>query len=202
MSCWALIPLKATGQGKVRLAVSLSPGQRRQLVEQMFDHVIDTLHLAKCIDGIAVTSPEPAGRGVLWLKDSAGELNSALGNAASELLQLGATELVVLHADLPELGVADVETLVAEGRRQGVAFAPDHRGRGTNALFTRLPSPVRFRFGSDSLERHLQETTRSRVMPAIVRRPGLACDVDVPGDLRKLSWAPDGHEFQDYHLAC
>lgn len=195
MSCWALIPLKAREQAKRRLAAALSPAERLQLVERMFAHVVDTLRQAHCIDGIAVTSPDDVGHDLLWLVDRAGELNAALTSATAELTRRGATELLVLHADLPRLTVADVEALVAEGRSRGIALAPDHHGRGTNALFTSLPGSLDYQFGHGSLELHLEAAKRHGLTPAIVRRPGLACDVDVPGDLRQLGW------HDEYHLA-
>ncbi len=198
MSCWVLIPLKAREQAKRRLAAALSPPERLRLVERMFEHVVDTLRRTDCIDGIAVTSPEPVGHDVLWLADRAGELNAALADGAAELAQRGWTELVVLHADLPRQTVADVEMLITEGRRRGMALAPDHHGRGTNALYTMLPGPVEYQFGQGSLERHLESAKRSGMTPALVRRPGLACDVDVPGDLRHLAWMRGGQEFLDH----
>jgi 2-phospho-L-lactate guanylyltransferase len=187
MSCWALVPVKARVEAKWRLSAALSPSQRMRLVAHMLDHVLATLRRAPGVDGVAVTGPERIARGVLWLPDRAGDLNAALADAAASLASRGVTQLLVLHADLPRLTVADVATLLGEGRRQGVALAPDHHGRGTNALFTCLPPKIPFRFGPQSLERHLEEAAWRGVAPALVRRPGLACDVDEPEDLRRLA---------------
>lgn len=183
MSCWALIPLKAPGQGKQRLAGALPLPLRQKLVERMAARVLATLRRCPAIDGIAVVSPLPVAGADRWLPDRAGALNPALQAAAADAAALGVSELLVLHADLPWLEPDDVDAMLDAGRRRGFALAADEAGRGTNALYTRLPARVGFAFGHDSLQCHTSLARAAGLSPAIVQRPGLARDIDEPHQL-------------------
>ena len=111
-------------------------------------------------------------------------LNEGLDQARDAAIGDGVETLVVLHGDLPELDVPDIQALVAAVPRDGgVAIAPDRRGTGTNGLALRPPNAIPFRFGTDSLAAH-REAAKAAGMPlSIVRRPGLAFDLDTPDDL-------------------
>ena len=69
-------------------------------------------------------------------------------------------------------------------------IAPDQRGIGTNGLYLPTALDFRCRFGAGSRARHEAEAQRLGIEPAIVRRPGLALDLDTPADLRSLGGAP------------
>lgn len=185
-SCWALIALKAPGRGKQRLAGVLDARQRQALIDRMAGQVLAALRGCPAIAGIAVTSPQPVAGDVLWIPDAHGDLNAALTSAADQLSTRGVTELLVLHADLPWLGSDDIGALLAAGRDRGLALAGDRHGRGTNALYTRLPMPMALAFGTDSLARHLAQARALGLPAACIERPGWAFDVDEPDDLWQL----------------
>lgn len=186
--CWALVPLKAPGAGKRRLAPVLGAAERARLVRAMFAHVLEALRQTAEIERIAVMTPEPAALppGVLALTDAAEGVNEALTRAARSLEAQGARRLLVLHADLPCLQAAEIAALVAASRAGGLAIAPDRRESGTNALCLALPADFHFRFGADSFAKHLAEAAALGRTAAVVRLPGLAFDVDEPEDLARL----------------
>jgi 2-phospho-L-lactate guanylyltransferase len=72
------------------------------------------------------------------------------------------------------------------GRKAGMAIAPDRHGTGTNGLFLHLPTGFLPSFGPGSLERHVAAATSLGCQPAIVRRMGLALDIDDHADLAML----------------
>lgn len=195
--CWALVPLKGTALGKSRLAPALSAAERSRLVRDMFTHVLEVLRRTSAVDGIAVVTPEPAAvpAGVLTLPDTGEGANEAIAQAARALHERGAQCLLVLPADLPHLEPADVAALVAASRPGGCAIAPDHRGEGTNAICFALPVSFRFRFGEGSFAKHLAEAERLGLRPAVVRRPGLAFDVDEFADLARLHERTGGSDW-------
>ncbi len=188
MSCWAVVALKASGEAKGRLAEILSAEQRASLARRMFENVIDALRHAETIDDIAVVTPETLtiDPPLTLLMDPGGDLNDAFTYAALALAQRGVTELLVLPADLPLLGSAEIDEMVRRGRRSGLAIAPDKLGQGTNAVFVALPTPFRFHFGLESYERHLAEAEEHGLIAQRVALPGLAFDVDEPQDLGLL----------------
>lgn len=186
--CWALIPVKTRSAGKGRLAGVLAPAPRQRMARLMLEDVARALGDAESIAGIAVVSAEAVelGERVLHLDDPGGGLNAAVDAGAAALAARGATELVVLHGDLPLLTAADVDALVAAGRETGLALAPDRDNQGTNAIHLALPSAFRFHFGAMSFARHQAEATLIGKTPAIVKRAGLGFDVDEPRDLQRL----------------
>jgi len=188
MSCWALVPIKRRSAAKKRLAARLSPAQRLQLTRLMLEGVVAALRDARCIDAVAFVSCErdtvPADFAVL--PDAGGGLNAALDGARQSLIGKGASEIVVLPADLPLVTGAEIDALVESGRAAGFALASDRAGRGTNALYLQARTPFRFQFGKDSRARHLDEAVAAGFEPVVVDLPGLAFDVDDPEDLDRL----------------
>jgi len=93
---------------------------------------------------------------------------------------LRAIPLLVLPADLPLLRAEDIATLLAAASSTP-SLAPDRQGRGTNAVTLPPFYPFQFRFGLNSFRRHRAQLTTAR----IVRRPGLALDLDTKWDLAR-----------------
>lgn len=184
MSCWALIPVKARGLGKQRLASVLSTRERAALVDAMLAHVLACVREARTIERVAIVSPQPCAAHAVWLPDPGDGLNAALGFASELLRRRGAQELVVISADLPELTAPELDAFVAGGRRAGAALAPDHTRAGTNALYLHAPFAIEYRFGPGSCRAH----RRARALgdtPHVSHAPGLARDIDLPGDLAR-----------------
>jgi len=118
-------------------------------------------------------------------------LNAGLDQARAAAVAEGVETLVVLHGDLPELDVPDVQALIAAVPPEGgVAIAPDRGGSGTNGLALRPPPAIPFEFGTNSFSAHREAARNAGVPLAIVRRPGLAFDLDTPDDLSE--WLRSG----------
>lgn len=205
----ALVPVRGMRGGKTRLAGALSPEAREALTRRMLRTVVRAAVESGAVGTVAVVSPDPA---VLALARELGPavvplaqdpmtpgLNPALEAGRVWAERRGAGALLVLFGDLPLLAPQDVRRLVELGREAAVVLAPDRHGTGTNALLVRTESVAndsdryRFRFGPDSLARHLAEASRLRLAVATSDQPGTAFDLDTPDDLRRLvgagSWA-------------
>ncbi|GAA0325616.1 2-phospho-L-lactate guanylyltransferase [Sphingomonas oligophenolica] len=184
MSWTALVPLKHRIERKSRLAGSMAADARALLSECMFDHVIGVLGTTPAIRRIVLLSPAaPENWPHDWIRDERRGLNAEL--AAFQSAER-ASDLLIIHADLPLLARADVEALLDAAVRTGTAIAPDRHDRGTNALACRAGMVVEPRFGPDSFALH----RRSVPEGAIIRREGLALDVDTPEDLELVEAAP------------
>jgi 2-phospho-L-lactate guanylyltransferase len=180
---WAVIPARQPGEGKTRLAGVLSAGEREELARIMLAHVVETAGSARNVDRTCIVGSMPYSE-VPLLSDPGSGLNPALQSALGEAGAAAASRMIVLHGDLPQLTVRDVE-LLAAASEGSLAIAPDRHGTGTNALSLPLPAASRFAFafGPDSFARHQAEAERLALPIETIRSPGLAHDIDEPDDL-------------------
>jgi 2-phospho-L-lactate/phosphoenolpyruvate guanylyltransferase len=184
----AVIAVKQRLRCKMRLAETLAPAARIQLVRSMLAAVISAAGGAQTVRHVIVVSPErDSVPGEIPVLADTGEcLNRALTQAHRVLHEFGCREVVILPADLPNITPADIDALVRAARRGGFAIAPDAAGVGTNALCLVSAHPFHFQFGGDSLRLHMQEGKHLGLSPRVLRLPRLEFDVDSPADLNRL----------------
>ena len=194
MAARILIPVKALGDGKSRLAPVLDAAGRRRLCEKFLRQ---TLQLAiGAAPTLVVTRDAEAKR--IAGEARAEVVDEATGTDLNAALDIGrraaldADALLVLPIDLPHLTAATLTQLLARPSR--FAIAPDRREDGTNLLL--LPraamAEFRFAFGPGSFAAHCREAERLGFQPAILRLADAAFDVDAPEDYAALSTEPAG----------
>ncbi|MEH6634535.1 MAG: 2-phospho-L-lactate guanylyltransferase [Halioglobus sp.] len=188
--------MKDLVQAKSRLSGLLRPSERRALAQAMAEDVLAVLSRHAQIDRVTLVSDDP-GAGMLaaqyqvefWDERTMGAvgLNAVIQAASERLLSASASPLVVLHADLPLLTEADItEVLRVQQQLAGLVIACDQRGTGTNLLaFTRDSTP-QFCFGADSCARHIAVAHAAGMPVQVVRRFGIAVDVDEPQDMQTV----------------
>lgn len=189
------VPVKSLERSKSRLSPHLSPLERGALTLAMFEDVLD---VAQAMPGweIWVVSPDEtvlevaARRGVRTLVERRPGLVAAVRQVEQVALSERAHALAILAADLPLL---TAPVLQAALRTLGPVVLGRSAREGTSLLLRRPPRAIPARFGPDSFRRHL-ELARARDLPvAVVDRPELAFDLDLPGDiLTVLADAPRG----------
>jgi 2-phospho-L-lactate guanylyltransferase len=188
MSLHVVVAVKGLTQGKGRLAGVLAPDQRRRLIVTMLEDVLATLKATSGIAEVSVLTPDatvvPGGQARI---DDAGlGLNAAVAHAAQVLALAGVQRMLVLHADLPFATPDDIQALIEAGTGGVAAIAPDATGAGTNALLLSPPGLLQPRFGPRSFAAHLEAARDAGASMRIVRRAGLAHDIDEPADLEAL----------------
>ncbi len=174
MTHWhAVVPIKPVATRKTRLRGHLTPTEIETLTEVMLRHVLDVAGRVEAIGTVTLLAAERySGWTGDWFPDPGMGLNAALGAMARAVPD----RLLVLHADLPALVPDDVAAMVAA---DGASVSPDLRGAGTNAIALGDARDFDFAFGAGSFERHCAALPGA----GIVRRPGLALDIDLPEDL-------------------
>lgn len=205
MNC-VLVPVKAPAQGKTRLSACLSPEERHALSRAMLTDVVTSARSAAGVDRVVVVSSDPS---LLELArqlevEAADEgyprgLNGAVAVGTEFCLQLGATAVLVLLADLPLVTTQDVELIFQQmnGKPQ-IVVVPCKEGDGTNALLRVPPEVVPTRFGGPSLAGHQQVARDYEITCQVVNIPRIAFDVDSVEDLRWL--ASHAAETQTSHV--
>lgn len=194
MTPFALIPVKPPAAAKSRLRGVLADGARIELAWRLFDHVlgvaIQTVGAARTlvISRDSDVLDYATGRGAGTMAEQADRgLNAALALGRSEAVRRGADAVLILPGDLPLLAAADIDAMIAAASPPpAVVIAPDERDGGTNALLLSPPDILPFTFGENSFAAHAASARHAGVEPAIVRRPGLAFDVDTAEDCARL----------------
>ena len=186
MTTWIAVPIKAPEACKTRLASVLPLAARQTLVADMLRHVVEA---ADRLGEVRILGPSRHGlpETIRLLDDPGGGLNAALASALAAAAAAGASRLVILAADLPQLTYADVAAMAGLAP-EIVGVAPDRAGAGTNALSLPLPQArgFRFQYGPDSFARHGAEAARLGLPLEVIRSPTLGLDIDQPEDLAAI----------------
>lgn len=175
-----LVPVKSFAVAKERLAPTLSPDRRAELSRIMAELVLAAAHPLP----VAVVCDDPdvaswaAHHGALVLSEPGLGLNGAVEAGVEHLAGMGASEVLVAHADLPL--ARDLGRLAGF---DGVTLVPDRRDDGTNVACVPANAAFRFHYGPGSFDRHRHEARRLGLACRIIRDPRLRWDVDEPPDI-------------------
>jgi 2-phospho-L-lactate guanylyltransferase len=190
MTLFAILPVKPLAAGKSRLAEVMGDADRiafnRRLAERTLSVAVTAMGAGRTVvvsrDTVVLGLARKYGALTVRERGDAG-LNAALDQATAEAQRCGADAVLVLPVDLPLLAAADIEALIPPATaRPAVVIAPDRHDAGTNALLLAPPDALPFAFGPDSFQAHLAAARRANIEPVIVRREGLAFDVDTAED--------------------
>lgn len=198
----ALVPIRNRVDGKRRLSAEFEPSERRTLIESMAQHVVTTLLRSGVVSRVMVISKDPdfiddvlpdiGGVALIHQPFNVPGLNAALDIGRQWALSYGVSRLLVLSGDLPLVTADEVRDI---GQRSSpVVLASDRAGRGTNGLLLNqeradgatLIRDFAFRFGTDSLVKHLDEASRLGVPAEVVLSRGTGHDLDTPEDWKIL----------------
>jgi 2-phospho-L-lactate/phosphoenolpyruvate guanylyltransferase len=194
MRFWALVPVKPLDQAKSRLAGALAPAERASLVQSLLERTVGILRQVPAIAETLIVTGDP---GVAAWASRAGDrvlgpggepdLNRELTSATRLAQEQQADGVLILHADLPRVTAADVQAMMACVLTAPiVVLAPDRHRRGTNALLCAPPGLIEYRFGPESFALHCAQAQAAGAALEICDTPGLALDLDLPGDLELL----------------
>jgi 2-phospho-L-lactate guanylyltransferase len=174
-----LVPIKAFGNAKVRLAASLTLEERSALAREMARHVIGAAGAPVTVvcDDQEVAS-WAAGEGAAVLLMPGRGLNGAVTAGVTHLASIGFARVVVAHADLPL-----AHDLASLASFDGITLVPDRHDDGTNVICVPAECGFEFAYGPASFAKHQANAMTLEVPLRILREPLLAWDVDVPADL-------------------
>lgn len=178
--CVVLVPVKAFGEAKARLAPTLDAAGRDALARVMAARVLAAaapLPVAVVCDDAEVAQWAQR-HGAMVLPEPGRGLNGAVEAGVDRLGAAGASEVLVVHADLPF-----AHEVAQLGGFDGVTLVPDRRDDGTNVVCVPAGAGFRFHYGPGSFTRHRAEASRLGLACRVVRDPELTWDVDVPDDI-------------------
>jgi len=186
-----LIPAKRVGSAKQRLASSLSPQQRAEMIWVMLGDVAAAVNGATAPDRIVLISSDPELLGQArvhgWeaIEEEAQVSESQSVDYASTMLKAAGVGVVLrIPLDVPLIRSQDVDQLMdGEVGSPNALLVPSRDGRGTNALLRRPPDAFPSRFGPGSLANHRREAARAGVPLTIVENVRIGLDLDEMADL-------------------
>lgn len=193
MKPWLLVPVKSLAAGKSRLASVLEQGALRKLNETLLRHVLKT---ASRFPGRARTAVVSRCEAALELAAACGArairqasrpgLNPAAAEGLEAVRRAGAGAVILMACDLPLVRPSDIREIADLGSQLGgLLVCPDRHWAGTNAMYIPAGCSPRFRFGADSLHKHMGEALRAGMATGVHFNTRLACDIDTPEDLRR-----------------
>ncbi|GAB4337242.1 MAG: hypothetical protein Kow0010_25320 [Dehalococcoidia bacterium] len=185
-----LVPVNRLAEAKERLAPLLDDAERAELARITMETVVEA---AGDVGKVVVLTNDPAvqravaGRAAILVERPALRgLNAQLEAALATLVDGGATEVLVLHADLPLATAGALRRLVeAAPVAPSVTIARPPDG-GTNAMLLRPPGRFRLAYGKGSCDRHAAAAREAGMAVRLVEPPELTLDLDTPGDVRRL----------------
>ncbi|MEY2445829.1 MAG: 2-phospho-L-lactate/phosphoenolpyruvate guanylyltransferase [Ilumatobacteraceae bacterium] len=175
-----LVPVKAFGDAKARLAAVLGDADRERLARWMAARVLAAA--GELPTYVACDSEEVAswasehGAAILWHPGVG--LNAAVNDSVAELRAAGVTDVIVAHGDLPR--AHSLAGLTAHGT---LTLVPDRHDDGTNVIAVPTALPFQFAYGPGSFRRHLAAAIAAGHSVRVRHDALLAADIDTPADL-------------------
>ena len=191
MDLWAVVPVKERVSAKERLSPMLRPETRQALALAMLEDVLAALTATPGIAGLlVVTVDHEAGRlaasyGARLIEVGARDGHTGAVTAAARLLAAEQRSgMLTLPGDIPLVTPAEIARLLAAHLpAPSFTIVPSHDEQGSNAIACSPPDAVPLRFGENSFYPHLQSAEMAGIRPNVVHLPGIALDIDNPGDL-------------------
>jgi 2-phospho-L-lactate/phosphoenolpyruvate guanylyltransferase len=191
MCLWAIIPVKPLRRAKSRLSDVLTSEEREQFNQDMLKRTLEALSTVPDVGKVLVVSSDMSALAMArdynartLLEDGHSLLNTALTRATTLAQAYATSGILILPADLPLVNSMDIQSLIHQsGRPPEVIIAPDRHGVGTNALFVSPTGLIRYSFGPNSFQRHLNQGNKQGARVAICDLFSFALDIDTPQDL-------------------
>jgi 2-phospho-L-lactate/phosphoenolpyruvate guanylyltransferase len=187
----AIVPVGTLAGSKSRLGAVLDAEEREELSLRLARTTIAAVVATPGIDETIVVTPDDTVRGLADelgarpLRQRAGGLNQGIDAARDEAVAAGASAILILPIDLPEVSIEAIAAVVGaldDPHRPLVAIVADRHGRGTNALLIAPPDAIEPCFGGDSHAAHLAAARESGARLVELGGP-LMNDLDTPDDL-------------------
>lgn len=200
-----LIPVKNLSNAKQRLATVLDAGSRTALAQAMLQDVLETVQSwRKESDGstvVALVTSDPyaeeLGRALDFdlIRDETNPGETGAIEMATRLCESrGVKSTLVIPGDIPLLAAWELQEIMDQAPAEGTLLVPAADGRGTNAAFRNPAGLFPLRFGNDSFKPHFAAAQATGKPCIVLSLPGIALDVDRPGDLQELQLAEgNGH---------
>jgi 2-phospho-L-lactate guanylyltransferase len=189
---WVVVLVKDFDSAKQRLGPALDPSSRRALARRNAQRAVRAAsagdqRLVVAGSQEVATMVERLGAQVILEPRQEGQ-NVAAKRGIAQAVQRGATAVLLLSSDLPQVTAKSVRELLAAAalvQTPAVVAVPAVGRGGTNALYLSPPDAISLHFGADSLESFRRESETKGVNFVIHHSDAMALDLDEPDDLAR-----------------
>ena len=200
-----LIPVKNLSNAKQRLATVLDAESRTALAQAMLQDVLETVQSwrkeSDVSTAVALVTSDPyaeeLGRALDFelIRDETNPGETGAIEMATRLCESrGVKSTLVIPGDIPLIAAWELQEIMDQAPAEGTLLVPAADGRGTNAAFRNPAGLFPLRFGNDSFKPHFTAAQATGKPCIVLSLPGIALDVDRPGDLQELQLAEgNGH---------
>ncbi|HMS24332.1 MAG TPA: 2-phospho-L-lactate guanylyltransferase [Acidimicrobiia bacterium] len=184
MQCALVIPVRSFADAKTRLASTLNPTQREELMRNCVSRVIAAGQNTTYIQEIVLVSADKHVKHFAQLASvnffsSDVSLNEDL-NACVYGLNLSLDGIIISHGDLPWITTFDdVHEYLLHHQ---IVIAPDRHRKGTNIYAHNREVSAQYEFGADSLSKHIRNIRATRMSYTLIQSPEYGLDIDTPHD--------------------
>ena len=188
---FAIVPVGTLAGAKSRLGQVLDAEERLDLTLRLARATIAAVTASERIAETLVVTPDDAVRrlatelGARAIRQRGGGLNRGIDIGREEATAAGASAVLILPIDLPDVSQTAIDEVLAtldRPRRPLVAIVSDRHRRGTNALLIAPPDAIDTCFGGDSHAAHVAAARAARAELVELEGP-LTLDLDTPEDL-------------------
>jgi 2-phospho-L-lactate/phosphoenolpyruvate guanylyltransferase len=187
----AIIPIGTLAGAKSRLGEVLDAEERLDLTIRLARATISAAVASQRVAETLVVTPDDSVRriaselGARPIRQRDGGLNRGIDIGRAEAVAGGASAVLIVPIDLPDVSAAALDRVLATLDRPSrplVAIVPDRHGRGTNALLIAPPNAIDTCFGGDSRAAHVA-AARAAGADLVELDGPLSLDLDTPDDL-------------------
>ena len=201
-----LVPFKKFKIAKSRLRKDLSNSETEKLAKLMLEDVLSEVSKSKLADRkFLLTNDSSAmslgikyGIEIIEEKIQVDE-STSVDNACNYLKTIGASAVLRLPGDIPNIEAKDIDLLINEGKHDGVSIiVPSDSGTGTNAFYKCPPDVISSSFGENSFQKHMKSFITKDIKFKVMEIENISLDIDSLEDISKIKKTSKQSKTTDY----
>ena len=189
-----------------RLRKDLSNSETEKLAKLMLEDVLSEVSKSKLADRkFLLTNDSSAmslgikyGIEIIEEKIQVDE-STSVDNACNYLKTIGASAVLRLPGDIPNIEAKDIDLLINEGKHDGVSIiVPSDSGTGTNAFYKCPPDVISSSFGENSFQKHIKSFITKDIKFKVMEIENISLDIDSLEDISKIKKTSKQSKTTDY----
>ena len=203
---YILVPFKNFKQAKSRLRKDLSDSQTEKIAKLMLEDVLSEVSKSKIADrkflltkdSNAMSLGVKYGIEIIEEKLQVDE-STSVDKACNYLKTIGASAVLRLPGDIPNIEARDIDLLLNEGKHESISIiVPSDSGTGTNAFYKCPPDVISSSFGENSFQKHIDSFITKNIKFKIMEIENISVDIDSLDDLNKIKKTSKQSKTSEY----